>query len=96
VTETVTIRGVTYPSQKAAADALGVSRSTVSSAKMRNTLDGVGLGPLQKGCDGNYKKPIAFNDVEWPTRRALADHLGVRPSELCAYFKVRDAMMRDT
>ena len=96
MTKTITIRGVTYPSQKAAAAALGVSTATVSCAKMRNTLDGVGLGPRQKGCDGNYKKPIEFNGVEWPTRRALADHLGVRPSELCAYFKVRDVMMRDT
>lgn len=39
----VTIRGVTYPSQTAAAKALGVSTSRISNAKREGTLDLVGL-----------------------------------------------------
>lgn len=39
----VTVRGVRYPSMKAAADALGVVHSTVRKAAMQGTLDSVGL-----------------------------------------------------
>ena len=94
MTKSITVWGVTYPSQKAAADALGISRSAVSSAKQRGTLDTVGLGPLKKGCEGVHTKPIIMDGVEWPSRAALAEHLGVRPSELSSYFKVCDAIVR--
>lgn len=39
----VTVRGVEYPSIRAAADALGVVHSTVRRAAMQGTLDSVGL-----------------------------------------------------
>lgn len=38
----VTIRGVTYPSLKAAAEALGVTKETVRQARFRGTLDKIG------------------------------------------------------
>ena len=38
-----TIRGVTYPSQKDAAEAIGVSETTIYLARKRGTLDDVGL-----------------------------------------------------
>ena len=94
MTKSIAVRGVTYPSQKAAAYALGVSEATVGSAKRRGTLDTVGLGPLQKGCEGVHKKPIIMDGVEWPSRAALAEHLGVSQSQLSSYFTVRDAIMR--
>ena len=40
----VVVRGVTYESAKAVADALGVSINTVKSAKRRKALDTIGLG----------------------------------------------------
>lgn len=40
----VAIRGVTYKSYTEAGRALGVSASAVRKAKLRGTLDGVGLG----------------------------------------------------
>ena len=89
MTKTITVRGVTYPSQKAAADAFGVSRSTVGSAKQRGRLDAVGLGPLKKGCEGIRKTPIRMDGVQWPSHAALAEHLGVTQSQLSTYFTVR-------
>jgi len=45
----ITIRGTTYPSQQAAAEALGVSFHAVHIAKKRGRLDflGIGRGGLQ-------------------------------------------------
>lgn len=87
--KSITVRGVTYPSQKAAACALGVSQSTVGSAKQRGALDTVGLGLLQKGCEGVRKKPIRMDGVEWPSHAALAEHIGVTQGQLSTYFTVR-------
>lgn len=39
----VTIRGISYPSLKAAGDAIGVSREAVRQAANRGTLDSVGM-----------------------------------------------------
>jgi hypothetical protein len=44
----VTIRGVTYPSQSAAAEALGLHPSLISRAYRRGTLDQVGAGYVGK------------------------------------------------
>lgn len=44
----VTIRGVFYPSQSAAAEALGVHPSLISRAYRRGTLDRVGSGYVGK------------------------------------------------
>lgn len=51
----ITIRGVTYPNQRAAAVALSVAQSTVNSAKRRGRLDTVGVGSN----NGNAPKPIS-------------------------------------
>jgi hypothetical protein len=92
MTKSITVRGVTYPSQKAAAYALGVTGQTLGAANRRGTLDTVGLGPLQKGCEGVHKKPVILHGVEWASRAALAEHLGVSQSQLSSYFTVRDAL----
>lgn len=62
----VTIRGVTYEGNQAAADALGVSLNTVRSAKQNGRLDTVGTGkqPLtqeaRRKAWENKKKKIKF------------------------------------
>lgn len=48
----ITIRGIDYPSIQDAAKALGVTPSAISKAKLRGSVDMIGLGhrgfPLQK------------------------------------------------
>jgi phage protein U len=64
----VTICGVTYPSQTAAALALGVSARTVSAAKKRDALDRVGLDAVE---------PLTIRGVTYPSQTAAALALGV-------------------
>ena len=66
----VTIRGVEYPSQAAAAAALGVNPGTIHCAAKHGRLDAVGLGT-------NPSKPTTIRGVEYPSRRAAAQALGV-------------------
>lgn len=58
-----TVRGVVYPSQCAAARALGVRQTTVNKAARIGTLDNLGTGLP------NYRKPITVNGVEYPSTR---------------------------
>jgi hypothetical protein len=44
MTTTVTIRGETYPTTKAAAIAMGVNTPAITKARAKGRLDGVGLG----------------------------------------------------
>ena len=46
----VTIRGVVYPSARAAGQVFGVAPNTVRGAARRGTLDNVGLGRSWGGC----------------------------------------------
>lgn len=92
MTTTVTIRGVTYPSQKAAAEASGVSVQAVSSARQRGTLDRVGLGPLRAGCPPVFQKPITVQGHTFPSRTAAAEALGIPRSYLSSYVAVVEAI----
>lgn len=67
----ILIRGVLYPSQCAAARALGVSHRTVYSALERGSLDFV-------GCGRNYhnKKRTTIEGVTYPTMKAAAHAQG--------------------
>jgi len=58
------IRGITYPSMRAAADAIGVSYKTVWSAVESGRADscGLGLGP-------RAGKPHRFAGTAYPSRR---------------------------
>lgn len=66
------IRGVIYPSQAAAARALGVSQTTVFHAIEAGREDQVGLGR-----PGAPPKPCYMNGRRWPSIRAAAAALGV-------------------
>lgn len=65
----VRIRGVDYPSQKAAGEALGVWPSTIGKALERGKIDRVGLG--LSGV------PVVIRGVSYPSMSAAARALGV-------------------
>jgi hypothetical protein len=89
MTKPVTIRGVTYPSQKAAAEALGVSTQAITQAVRRGTTDNVGLGPLQKGCEPVRLYKITLGGVPYPSHKAAAEALGVTSTAISNYLKVK-------
>jgi hypothetical protein len=80
----VTIHGVTYPSQTAAALALGVSARTVSAAKKRDALDRVGLDAFE---------PLTIRGVTYPSQTAAALALGVS-TRAVGVAKKRDTLDR--
>lgn len=68
----VRVRGVVYPSQRAAASAMGVSEKTVRNALDAGTIDLVGL--LVAGRPG---KPCTYRGAEYPSMTAAAIACGV-------------------
>ena len=52
---TITVRGVSYPSVKACAVALGVTRNNVYAALRRDRLDGLGLGNGRQQADDVFR-----------------------------------------
>ena len=91
MTRAVIIRGIEYPSQRAAADALGVKPATISAARDAGTLDFVGLGP----CDGERKARTSNRETiiagkVYPSRTAAAQALGLSLSAVCGYARVAD------
>lgn len=89
MTKPVTIRGVTYPSQRLAAEALGVSKQTIAQAVQRGVTDNVGLGPLQRGCEGVYQREVTLGGVTYPSHKAAAEALGVSQTHISSYLKVK-------
>lgn len=73
----VTIRGVDYPSQLAAAKALGISVSAICNAKKRGRLDTVGLNPKK-----TEPSPVFIRGVTYPSQYAAAKALGVSPTTI--------------
>lgn len=65
----VRIRGVTYPSQRAAARALGVSERAIRNALDAGRVDQVGLHPKRGGAPGI---PCVYRGQEFPSRIAAA------------------------
>lgn len=81
----VTIRGTTYRSYTEAAKAHGVSASAVHKAKLRGTLDNVGMGRH------DVSLPCRIHGVEYPSQVKAAEALGVRPVDVNRYLAVRKA-----
>lgn len=67
------IRGVLYPSQGAAARALGVHYTTVQKAMEDGRLDGVGLNPRGRG----LSMAVVIDGVEYPSIRQAAKATGL-------------------
>lgn len=75
----VSIRGVTYPSAVAAAQAIGVSVATIYTARCNGTLDKVGSRPLRRITRADLE-PL-WSRLDIPTE-VIAKHLGVTRSGL--------------
>ena len=65
----IRIRGVTYPSVKAAAEALGVTVYAIYSALTRGNIDTVGLGTSRP-------QPVTLDGITFPSIRAASLALG--------------------
>ena len=72
----VKIRGVVYPTQRAAAKALGVSPQTVHHALERGTEDNIGLGR-----QNNNARPVTIDGVTYRSRAEAARRLGISKHE---------------
>lgn len=70
----VTIRGVDYPSLRAAARAIGVSSSAVGRALRAGVLDDCGFAPR-----GPKPMPVRVNDVVYGSAAIAAERLGCSP-----------------
>lgn len=70
----VRIRGVIYPSQRAAALAIGVNVGTIANALDAGRIDEVGLG-IRRG--GQPCKPCVYRGRSYPSRKAAALDCGV-------------------
>mgnify|MGYP007100042869 CR=1 FL=1 len=75
--EPLTIRGITYQSQNAAAKAFGISGAAVSIAKKKGRLDTVGLDPKK-----TEAYPVVIRGVEYPSQYAAAKALNVSPTTI--------------
>lgn len=72
----VRIRGVVYPSQRAAAKALGVTPSAVYNALERGAEDNIGLGR-----QNNNAKPVTIDGVTYRSRAEATRRLGISKYE---------------
>lgn len=80
------INGIVYPSQSAAARALGVKPHTVSKALDRGTQDRVGSG---------FAVPCEFNGETFPSLRAAARRFKVRVNNVQAAYHAGRKTIRD-
>lgn len=74
----VRVRGVTYPSAQACANALGVTRKTVYAALARGTPDHIGL----KRTKGRAM-PFTYRMLSWPSKSAASIELGLERGYVC-------------
>lgn len=72
------IRGVLYPSQGAAAIALGVSQASVFRAMEEGRLDTLGLHPRGP----RAARRVCINGVWFPSQRKAAAHFGMPQQEI--------------
>ena len=73
----VTIRGTVYPSQQAAAQALGLHPATISRSLDRHGhCDFVGTHMSRRG-NRNAARPVRIGPLTFPSRRAAAAALGL-------------------
>lgn len=70
----VIIRGTLYPSQAAAARAMGVHPVTIMKALDEGRIDLIGVVRL----GGQRPKPCVYRGKEYPSRKAAAEACGVR------------------
>lgn len=78
----ITIRGTEYPTARAAAEALGMSKAAVYSAKRRGNLDRLGLGirVYTTARPGRTPKPVVIGGETYASARAAAEALKISVS----------------
>lgn len=86
-TTPVLIRGVTYPSAKDAAQALGVHIKTVYGGLNRGKPDSIGLGKGRKPPKPPKQYPIKIGTTQYESLRAAARALGVSRKRVTAYAR---------
>jgi hypothetical protein len=74
----VRVRGVTYHSAQACADAIGVTRKAVYAALARGTPDRIGLK-----CAAGKPKPFTYRMLSWPSKSAASIELGLERGHVC-------------
>ena len=79
----VEIRGTWFPSMAAAADAHGVTRSTVCNAAAIGRLDTVGIGP---GRISSKPKQVVYKGKSFPSVKAAAEYYGMHYNTM--YYKI--------
>lgn len=78
--------GKTFPTQREAAKALGVSKSAVTAALNRHgDLSRIGKG--RGHSKGGRKNPVKIGPREWPSRKALAEYLGTTPDAVRGWIR---------
>jgi len=82
IAKQVTIRGTTYPSQQAAADALKLTRQAIYMAKKQGRLESVGLNPKGK----NHGKRVEIDGRVYESIYAAAKHNGIPYDTLREYY----------
>jgi len=70
----IQVRGVTYPSAKLCAAALGVKVGTVYAGLYRDNPDTIGLGASRSGARG---KPFSYRTLHWPSNGHASVALGL-------------------
>lgn len=78
----VTIRGTTYPSIQAAADALGIGRDAVAFAIQRGRLDTVGLNPMGR----THGRRVTMDGVTYNSMMECARETGLSYDQVRRYF----------
>lgn len=83
----VTIRGELYPSQKAAAKALGLSPNAIAQSLLRNGhCDKVGIGNARTGNTNAHSRPVRIGNLQFRSQLGAAKALGVHPSLVRRYM----------
>lgn len=93
----VTIRGITYENAKAAAEALGVHKSTVYSAICRGVPDTIGLrrGTRPKeSCKSGKGRPFTIGGVTFASIAQASEALGFRRNYLATALLKGKAVTR--
>lgn len=87
------IRGVVYPSQRTAAQALGVSDFAISMAISEGREDRAGMGQ-HRGGNHVLARPVYMNDKRWPSMTDAARALGVSVAAISTAVKQGRATVR--
>ncbi len=87
----VRIRGILYPSQRAAALALGVTEKTIRNALDAGRIDDTALG-LRRG--GRPGKPCVFRGKRYPSMHAAALDAGVSVAAVSKAAKAFEQLAR--